>query len=66
MPSFTEATRPLMWNISHVWAMYALFIIALAFFGWGIYKRIDFWRKGKSDDERLADWRRLSSPLSLS
>jgi Fe-S oxidoreductase/nitrate reductase gamma subunit len=47
-----------MWNISHVWAMYALFIIALAFFGWGIYKRIDFWRKGKSDDERLADWGR--------
>jgi Fe-S oxidoreductase/nitrate reductase gamma subunit len=45
-----------MWNISHVWVMYGLFILALAFFGWGIYKRIDFWRKGKADDERLADW----------
>lgn len=56
MSSLSEATRPLMWNISHVWVMYGLFIVALAFFGWGIYKRIDFWRKGKADDERLADW----------
>ncbi len=45
-----------MWNISHVWVMYVLFVIALAVFGWGIYKRIDFWRKGKADEERLADW----------
>ena len=56
MPPLSEATRPLMWNISHVWVMYALFLAALAIFGWGIYKRIEFWREGKSDQERLADW----------
>jgi Fe-S oxidoreductase/nitrate reductase gamma subunit len=56
MPPISEATRPLMWNISHVWVMYSLFIAALAVFGWGVYKRIEFWRKGKDDKERLADW----------
>jgi Fe-S oxidoreductase/nitrate reductase gamma subunit len=56
MPPLSEATRPLMWNISHVWAMYVLFIAAVAVFGWGIYKRVEFWRRGKSDQERLADW----------
>jgi Fe-S oxidoreductase/nitrate reductase gamma subunit len=52
----SEATRPLMWNISHVWVMYGLFVLAVAVFGLGIYRRIDFWRRGKSDNERLADW----------
>jgi Fe-S oxidoreductase/nitrate reductase gamma subunit len=52
----SEATRPLMWNISHVWVMYGLFVIALAVCAWGIYRRIEFWRRGKSDSERLSDW----------
>jgi Fe-S oxidoreductase/nitrate reductase gamma subunit len=56
MPPISEATRPLMWNISHVWAMYGLFVVALAIFGFGVYRRIEFWRKGKADNERLADW----------
>jgi Fe-S oxidoreductase/nitrate reductase gamma subunit len=56
MPPLSDATRPLMWNISHVWAMYGLLVIALAVFAWGIYRRIDSWRQGKSDNERLADW----------
>ncbi len=56
MPPLSDATRPLMWNISHVWVMYGLFIVALAIFAWGIYKRIEFWRQGKSDNERLSDW----------
>jgi len=47
-----------MWNISHVWAMYALFAIAVAIFAWGLYRRIDFWRQGKDDRERLSDWRK--------
>jgi len=45
-----------MWNISHVWVMYGLFIVASAICAWGIYKRIEFWRQGKSDNERLSDW----------
>jgi Fe-S oxidoreductase/nitrate reductase gamma subunit len=56
MPSLSGATRPLMWNISHVWVMYGLFVIALAIFAWGLYRRIEFWRQGKGDNERLADW----------
>lgn len=56
MPPLSEATRPLMWNISHVWAMYGLFIIALAIFGWGMHRRIQFWRRGKSEKEQFADW----------
>ena len=56
MPPLSEATRPLMWNISHVWVMYGLFVVALAIFAWGIYQRIEFWRQGKADNERLSDW----------
>jgi Fe-S oxidoreductase/nitrate reductase gamma subunit len=56
MPPLSEATRPLMWNVSHVWVMYVLFLAAVAVFAWGAYKRIQFWRQGKSDKERLADW----------
>ncbi len=56
MPPLSEATRPLMWNISQVWVMYVLFLAAVAVFAWGAYKRIEFWRRGKGDQERLADW----------
>ncbi len=56
MPPLSEAPRPLMWNISHVWVMYALFVIAVAVFAWGLYRRIEFWRQGKDDRERLSDW----------
>jgi len=45
-----------MWNISAVWVMYVLFAAALAVFAWGTYKRIEFWRRGKEDRERLSDW----------
>ena len=56
MPPLSEATRPLMWNISPVWVMYGLFAIALAIFAWGMYQRIEFWRRGKSEKEQFADW----------
>lgn len=56
MPPLSDAARPLMWNISHVWVMYGLFIIALAICVFGIYRRVEFWRKGKDDNERLSDW----------
>jgi len=56
MPPLSEATRPLMWNISHVWVMYGLFVIALAIFGWGMYQRIQFWRRGKAEKEKFSDW----------
>jgi len=56
MPPLSEATRPLMWNISHGWVMYILFIAALAVFAWGMYQRVRFWCQGKDDKERFADW----------
>jgi Fe-S oxidoreductase/nitrate reductase gamma subunit len=56
MSELSEATRPLYWNISSVWIMYALFFTAFAIFCWGLYRRISSWRKGKPDGERFSDW----------
>ncbi len=50
-----EPTREIMWNINHVWLMYVLFFISLAAFGYGMYQRITFWKKGKSDNEQFSD-----------
>ncbi len=55
MGNLSEATREIMWNISHVWLMYLLFIVSLILFAWGIYKRACSWKKGKPDNERLSD-----------
>ncbi len=63
MPPLAEATRPLMWNVSHGWIMYVLFAAALAVFAWGVYRRVKFWLEGKSDTERLSDWGRRSRVL---
>ena len=56
MPPLSEATRPLMWNVSYGWVMYILFVAALAVFSWGMYQRVRFWRQGKEEKERFADW----------
>lgn len=58
MPDLSQATRPIMWNVSPAWLMYVLFAAALAVFGYGLYKRIAFWRAGKADGERFSDWGR--------
>lgn len=55
MSDISEATRQIMWNISYGWLMYAAFAIALGLFAWGLARRIRTWKKGKADDERLAD-----------
>jgi Fe-S oxidoreductase/nitrate reductase gamma subunit len=56
MPPLSEATRPLMWNVSHTWLMYVLFFAAAALFAWGMIQRIQFWREGREDNERFSDW----------
>jgi Fe-S oxidoreductase len=56
MPDLSQATRPIMWNVQPAWLMYVLFVTALGIFAWGVSRRISFWRKGKPDSERLADW----------
>ena len=34
------ATREVLWNISHVWVMYALLVPTVAVAGYGIYRRV--------------------------
>jgi Fe-S oxidoreductase/nitrate reductase gamma subunit len=55
MPPLSEATRQLLWNVPHVWPLYAMLVAALAVLAWSVYERVEFWRRGKSDDERLSD-----------
>ncbi len=56
MPPLSEATRPLMWNVSQAWVMYVLFAAAVAVFAWGMCRRVRSWRRGKEDGERFSDW----------
>ncbi len=42
----SEATREVLWNISHAWVMYVMFAASLAIAGYGIYRRIALWRRG--------------------
>ena len=56
MQPLSEASRPLMWNISYGWVMYVLFVAAVAVCAWGMYRRVQFWRRGKADNERFGDW----------
>ncbi|RJO68018.1 MAG: 4Fe-4S dicluster domain-containing protein [Myxococcales bacterium] len=58
MTNFSEAGRPIMWNIGHPWIMYLLFGLALLIFSIGAWKRIEYWRQGKADGERLSDFGR--------
>lgn len=58
MPDLSQATRPIMWNISYGWLIYVLLVIAMAIFGWGVYQRVQFWRRGRPRDEKVSDWGR--------
>ena len=51
----SEATREILWNISHAWILYVLLIVSLAVFALGAYRRIQSWKKGKGDHERFSD-----------
>src|SRR5262245_43882293 len=45
-----EATRPILWNITHVWVMYVMFVISLVVAGYGVYRRVAVWRRGLPAD----------------
>ena len=45
--SAATATREVLWNITHVWAMYALLVPTLLIGGWGLYRRVRLWRRGQ-------------------
>ncbi len=55
MEPLSQATREILWNISNMGLLYVLFIFSLLCFCVGVYRRIQFWKKGKSDDERFSD-----------
>jgi Fe-S oxidoreductase len=41
-----EATRPVLWNITHVWVMYVMFVVSVIVAGYGVYRRAAMWRRG--------------------
>jgi Fe-S oxidoreductase len=46
----TEATREVLWNITHTWVMYVMFAVSLIIAGYGFYRRMRFWRLGQPAD----------------
>lgn len=44
-----DATREVLWNIHHVWVMYALLLPTLGVAGYGFYRRVKSWRRGQSE-----------------
>jgi nitrate reductase gamma subunit len=55
MQPLSQATREIMWNVSHVPLFYAVFVVALTVFGFGVYRRIRSWNEGKSHDAGLSE-----------
>ena len=45
-----EATRPVLWNVTHVWVMYLMFVVSLSVAGYGVYQRVALWRRGLPAD----------------
>jgi Fe-S oxidoreductase/nitrate reductase gamma subunit len=43
-------TREVLWNISHVWVMYAMFVVSLAVASYGVYRRVASWRRGSPEN----------------
>jgi Fe-S oxidoreductase len=44
-----QATREVLWNIHHVWIMYALLVPTTAVAAYGLYRRVKVWRRGASE-----------------
>ncbi|EHQ89949.1 heterodisulfide reductase-related iron-sulfur binding cluster [Desulfosporosinus youngiae] len=50
------ATRQVYWNIEgHIW-LYLFFIISLAIFGYGVYKRLQLWKLGQPENRWKDVW----------
>ncbi len=46
----SDATRQVLWNIEHVWVMYALLVPTTLIAAYGVYRRVRQWRKGQSEN----------------
>ncbi|MCA9028144.1 MAG: 4Fe-4S dicluster domain-containing protein [Planctomycetaceae bacterium] len=42
-----DATREVMWNISHSWLMYVLLVPTMLIAGYGVYRQVQKWRSGQ-------------------
>ena len=58
------ATREILWNISHTWVMYLLFVISLGIAVYGFYQRIAVWKKGQPLDRFDQPFERLKKVLT--
>jgi Fe-S oxidoreductase/nitrate reductase gamma subunit len=56
MKDLVQASRPIMWNVGGAFVMYVMFFAALTVFAYGIVLRLQSWRKGKADDDRLSHY----------
>jgi len=54
--ALSDAGREITWNVSHAWVMYIFAGASALVFGYGIWKRISYWRKGKSAEDRWTDF----------
>lgn len=55
----TRPTREIYWNIPGYGWLYLVFVVALAVFGYGVYRRVRLWRMGKPEqrfDRPLLRW----------
>src|SRR5918998_2334072 len=42
-----DATRQIYWNVSQVWVMYALLVPTALVAGYGVYRHVSRWRRGR-------------------
>ncbi len=60
----SEATRPVLWNISQSWLLYVMFAASLAIAGYGLYRRVMAWRRGQPAARFDQPWPRLKMLLT--
>lgn len=54
-----EPTRQIYWNVSQVWAMYALLVPTALVAGYGVYMRWGRWRRGQAAERFDRPWERV-------
>jgi Fe-S oxidoreductase len=52
-------TREVMWNVTHVWVMYVLLVPTMLIAGYGLYRRLVAWRRGRPENRFDQPWKRL-------
>jgi Fe-S oxidoreductase/nitrate reductase gamma subunit len=57
------ATRQVYWNIEGEHWLYLFFIIALTFFGYGVYKRFSLWKLGQHENRWKDVWQGIKDIL---